>query len=62
MIFGKTFISTKIAQELIIASLFIIKAILKPSSATLRAECTPNISATFSMKKMHTILHKIQLI
>jgi len=38
-----------ISQELIIASLIIIEAILNPFSATFHVYCAGNISASFSM-------------
>ncbi len=51
-------------QELIIASLFIIEAILNPFSATFDEQCTGNISASFQhhfpCKKVHTVLNKIR--
>ncbi len=43
--------STIISQELIIPSLFIVKAILNPFSATFHVQCSGNISASFSMYK-----------
>ncbi len=43
------YFSIIISQELIIASLFIIKDILNPFSATFPAQCSGNISASFSM-------------
>ncbi len=43
------YFSRIISQELIIASLFIIKAILNPFSATFHESCAGNISASFSM-------------
>jgi hypothetical protein len=51
MIFGKKFFSRIILQELISASLFIIKAILYPLSATFHVKCAVNISASFPMQK-----------
>jgi hypothetical protein len=60
MIFGKKiYLSGKILQELIIASLFIIKAILKSLSATFHVQCAGNITASFLMQKVHTILDKL---
>jgi hypothetical protein len=52
MIFGKKYyfyFSKIISQELIIASLFIIKAILNPFSGTFHVLCAGNISASFSI-------------
>ncbi len=45
------YFSTIILQELIIASFFIIKAILNPLPATFHVWCAGNISALFSMQK-----------
>ncbi len=43
------YFSRIILQEFIIASLFIIKAILNPFSANFHVQCAGNISASFSM-------------
>jgi hypothetical protein len=56
MIFVKKYIyfSRIISKEIIIASFIIIKAILKPFSATFCVKCAGNISASFSMyKRVH---------
>jgi len=50
MIFVKiNLLSRIISKEIIIASLFIIKAILNPFSAAFHVKCAGNISASFSV-------------
>jgi hypothetical protein len=57
MVFAKNkyfYFSRIVSKEIIIASLFIIKAILNPFSATFDVKCAWNISASFSrLKSVH---------
>jgi len=61
MIFGKKlfFISRIFSQELIISSLFIIKAILNPFQLPSMYSAQGIFQHHFQCKKVHTILDKI---